>query len=68
VTGVQTFALPIYTGEPALAEPAAGAAFTRHILDRYAARAEAVLVGGETPPPPIMPWVEKLSLGGRLRA
>jgi creatinine amidohydrolase len=56
---------PAYTSHPALAQAASGAAFARHILDRYEPAALAVLDGDAAPPAPIMTWVNAVSAGGR---
>jgi creatinine amidohydrolase len=56
---------PGYTGRPHLASADSGAAFARHIVDRYAEAAESVLLGGAEPPAPIMAWAARLSAGGR---
>jgi creatinine amidohydrolase len=61
--GMAWFALrpfPGYTGQPALASPAAGAAFARAIIDRYAVAAEAVLYGDARSPRPILAWLAYL--------
>ena len=57
---------PGYTGRPALASAASGAAFARQILDRYEPVTLAVLDEGAEPPQPIMTWMNALSAGGRL--
>jgi creatinine amidohydrolase len=57
---------PGYTGRPHLANPESGAAFTRLVIERYAKLATEVFAGRARSPAPIMPWVERLSLGGRL--
>jgi creatinine amidohydrolase len=56
---------PGYTSRPHLASAATGAAFTRRMAERYAPMADAVLRFREEPPRPIMPWLEKVSVGGR---
>ena len=55
-----------YTGRPALANPASGAAFAKMLLDRYAEAAQATLLEGAPPPKPALRWLLPLSLGGRL--
>ena len=57
---------PAYTSHPALASAESGAAFARHILNRYEPAALAVLDGDAPPPAPIMTWVNAVSAGGRL--
>ncbi|MBS2030520.1 MAG: creatininase family protein [Deltaproteobacteria bacterium] len=57
---------PGYTGRPHLASARSGAAFTRAIIERYAALAEEVFSGRALSPQPIMRWTLPLSLGGRL--
>ncbi|MBX7082889.1 MAG: creatininase family protein [Nannocystaceae bacterium] len=57
---------PGYTGRPHLARAQAGAAFARHLLDRYEALAHAVLVEGAAPPQPIARWARWATAGGRL--
>lgn len=59
---------PGYTGEPHLANARSGEIFARELVRIYAERTEAVLVGGEAPPPPIMPWTSWLTFGGRVGA
>lgn len=51
---------PGYTGEPALANAQAGAAFAQAIIDRYAPAAEAVLYGEGRSPAPILAWLKYL--------
>ena len=57
---------PGYTSWPSLASAEVGAWFAARLVERYAATAEAVLVRGEPPLAPPMPWLVALSLGGRL--
>lgn len=56
---------PGYTGRPDLADPEAGRLFARAFLDAYEAHALAVFDGG-APAPPVLPWLEPLTLRGRL--
>lgn len=61
--GMAWFALrpfPGYTGEPALANAPAGAAFARAIMERYVPAAEAVLYGDAPSPKPILAWLDYL--------
>ncbi len=67
--GLGWFALrpfPGYTGRPHLASAEAGARLATLLVDGFAEAAEAVLFRGAPPPAPVMPWLEGLSLGGRL--
>lgn len=48
---------PGYTGHPGLATAEAGAYFAEKILDLWAPRTEAVLLGSEPAPEPIMGWL-----------
>jgi len=57
---------PGYTGRPHLASAAAGAVFTRFLLDGLVPHVEAVLDGRAEPPRPIMPWIGALTAGGRI--
>jgi creatinine amidohydrolase len=57
---------PGYTGRPALASAESGAAFARHILDRYEPAALEVFDAGAPPPEPLFAWAEAASAGGRL--
>jgi creatinine amidohydrolase len=57
---------PGYTGQPHLANAASGAALADALSRSYADRAEEVFFEGGAPPPPVMPWVKQLTLGGRL--
>lgn len=57
---------PGYTGQPAHASAAAGAFFSRLIVERYVAACRAVLDDGHEGPVPIMGWLRFLTLGGRL--
>jgi creatinine amidohydrolase len=57
---------PGYTGRPALASPEVGAALAAVLADGWAEASRAVLVDGAEPPPPVFPWFESLTLGGRI--
>lgn len=57
---------PGYTGRPHRATPQAGAVFAREIVARYVAVAGDVFAGRAESPPPIMRWVGRVSLGGRV--
>jgi creatinine amidohydrolase len=57
---------PGYTGRPHRATPQAGAVFASEIVRRYVAGIEDVFAGRAESPPPIMRWVGRLSLGGRI--
>ena len=57
---------PGYTGRPHRATAAAGAVFSRAIVDRYAEAAEAVFAGKARSPRPILGWLVAASLGGRV--
>jgi creatinine amidohydrolase len=57
---------PGYTGRPHLASAQAGAVFAQQLIDGYEKLAEDVFADRASSPPPIMPWVEKVSLGGRI--
>lgn len=57
---------PGYTGRPHRATPQAGAVFAAQIVGQYEAVVEDVFAGRAEPPPPIMRWAGKLSLGGRI--
>lgn len=67
--GVAWYALrpfPGYTGSPHRASPAAGAYFARQIVARFAPAVADVLLRGAAPPRPILPWLRRLTLDGRL--
>jgi creatinine amidohydrolase len=67
--GLAWFALrpfPGYTGSPHLASAAAGAAFAREIVARYADVGRDVLSGRRRSPRPILGWLPVATLGGRL--
>jgi creatinine amidohydrolase len=57
---------PGYTGRPHLASAAAGELFARFIIDGYEPAVDDVLCGRAEPPPPIMPWLLRVSAGGRI--
>jgi creatinine amidohydrolase len=59
---------PGYTGRPHLASAQAGAVFAERLIDGYEALTEDVFADRAVSPPPIMAWVGKLSLGGRIGA
>ena len=61
--GVRPF--PGYSSMPHLATAEAGAVLAAEILDLYVEVAESVFSGGEAPGP-LLPWLEWLTLGGRL--
>ena len=57
---------PGYTGRPHRATPQAGAVFAAEIVRRYVDGIEEVFAGRAESPPPIMRWVGRVSLGGRI--
>lgn len=57
---------PGYTGRPHRATAGAGAVFARHIVDRYEALVDDVLLGSGRSPLPIMTWSAALTANGRL--
>lgn len=57
---------PGYTSRPHLASAESGRVFARRIVDGYAPIVDDVLAGRALPPRPIMPWVRRVSAGGRL--
>jgi creatinine amidohydrolase len=57
---------PGYTGRPALALPAVGAALAARIADGFANVLESVWVAAAPPPEPVLPWLRTLSLDGRV--
>jgi creatinine amidohydrolase len=57
---------PGYTGRPHRATAAAGAIFVAQMVEDFERVVEDVFAGRAESPPPIMQWVEKLSLGGRV--
>lgn len=58
---------PGYTGSPAQASAAAGTALARLIIDGYAELAREVFAGRANSPPPILRWIARATLGGRLQ-
>ncbi|MFO0555328.1 MAG: creatininase family protein [Polyangiaceae bacterium] len=58
---------PGYTGEPALATAAAGAAIARHIVRFLADVVRPVLDTGSSAPRPPLGWLRPMTLGGRVR-
>jgi creatinine amidohydrolase len=67
--GVAWYALrpfPGYTGYPHLADPAAGDALIDWLKPTLLEAAEGCLLRGESGPEPIMAWVGRVTLGGRL--
>lgn len=56
---------PGYTGDPALANRDSGRRFARAVVDTCARHAVEVFEGGR-PAPPVLPWLERLTLDGRL--
>jgi len=59
---------PGYTGRPHRATAQAGAVFVGQIQEQFVRVVEEVFAGKAESPPPIMQWVERLSLGGRIGA
>jgi creatinine amidohydrolase len=59
---------PGYTGRPHRATAQAGAVFVARMQDQFVRVVEDVFEGRAESPPPIMQWVERLSLGGRIGA
>lgn len=57
---------PGYTGRPHRATAAAGAVFVAQMVDDFQRVVEDVFAGRAQSPPPIMQWVQTLSLGGRI--
>jgi creatinine amidohydrolase len=57
---------PGYTSSPHLASVEAGARFAAHMQRMFGALAHDVLCEGAAAPEPIMPWVRKATLAGRL--
>lgn len=57
---------PGYTGRPHRASARAGAIFAAEIVRQYESIVDDVLAGRAAPPPPIMQWAGRLSLGGRI--
>ncbi|MBX7192643.1 MAG: creatininase family protein [Sandaracinaceae bacterium] len=56
---------PGYTGRPRYATAAAGEVFVRYAISRAVPLALDVFAGAPPPEPP-MPWMEQLTLGGRM--
>lgn len=59
---------PCYTGAPHLASAEAGRVFIESNLDEIAPITRRVLYENAKAPEPIMPWLRRLTLGGRLEA
>jgi creatinine amidohydrolase len=57
---------PGYTSSPHLASAQAGARFAAHMKTWFGSISHDVLFGGAPPPEPIMPWLPKATLRGRL--
>jgi creatinine amidohydrolase/Fe(II)-dependent formamide hydrolase-like protein len=57
---------PGYTGRPHLATVEAGRFFVQLMVDQLAPLIHDVLEGRGRSPAPIMPWIERMSLGGRV--
>ena len=57
---------PGYTGAPHLASAELGAAMATMAVDVLHEAAETVFSGRGSSPPPILPWIAPLTLGGRL--
>jgi creatinine amidohydrolase len=57
---------PGYTGRPHRATAQAGAVFVSQIQAQFVRVVEEVFAGRAESPPPIMQWVETVSLGGRI--
>ena len=57
---------PGYTGRPAWATAAIGEAFGELLLDTYARAVPDILDGRRAHPPPVMSWLARATLGGRL--
>ncbi len=56
---------PGYTGRPRYATAEAGEVFVRYAIERSVPCVLDVFAGAAPPPPP-MPWMERLTLGGRI--
>lgn len=56
---------PGYTGRPRYATAASGEVFIDYAVSRAVPQILDVFAGGSPPPPP-MPWMERLTLGGRM--
>jgi creatinine amidohydrolase len=59
---------PGYTGRPHRATAQAGAVFVAQMQQQFLRVVEEVFEGRAESPPPIMQWVERISLGGRIGA
>jgi creatinine amidohydrolase len=57
---------PGYTGRPHRATAQAGAVFVEQMQEKFVRVVEDVFSGRAESPPPIMQWVGKVSLGGRI--
>jgi creatinine amidohydrolase len=57
---------PGYTSRPHRASRDAGAVIARHVVKGFAEATARVLAGELAAPPPIMPWIAPLTLGGAL--
>ncbi len=57
---------PGYTGRPHRATAEAGAVFVAQMVEDFERVVEDVFAGRTQSPPPIMQWVETVSLGGRI--
>jgi creatinine amidohydrolase len=57
---------PGYTGRPHRATPEAGAVFVERMQEEFVRVVEDVFAGRAESPRPIMQWVGKVSLGGRI--
>jgi creatinine amidohydrolase len=57
---------PGYTGRPHQARAESGALFARFMVDEMAPLVESVLCKSASAPPPILPWLAALTLGGRI--
>lgn len=59
---------PGYTSHPAHAAASAGAWCAAHLVERFVPIIAEVLAGRAPSPPPIVPWLPWVSLGGRIGA
>jgi len=57
---------PGYTGRPALADAAVGEALGEMIVDDFTEATLAVFEGRADPPTPVLPWLRRATLGGRI--
>ncbi len=55
-----------YTSEPVYAAASAGRFFADVIVEKFATAVSGVFDGNQSPPRPVLRWVEAMSLGGRL--